>query len=94
MPPNDVVKHDLTSANDLGWARVEEPMPLPIVKGGENFGPPSAAPVTTMIDSPTIGTAPYRSVGLMRLMFDTKKTLNGSGWVVARRAFITAGHCV
>ncbi|MGA2650784.1 MAG: hypothetical protein ABSF28_09685 [Terracidiphilus sp.] len=99
MADTDVVKHDLkTTANapETNWEEYTEPVPFPsgggdllIEPGKLNYTPP----VTTRITVEELVTAPYRSVGRMGVVIGGgKKT--ASGWVVARRAFITAGHCV
>ena len=93
MPPNDVVQHNLNVPARVNWDE-SEPLPIPLVRRAGAVGIPANPPVDTMITDPTIDTAPYRSVGKMHLKFDPLIGLNGSGWVVARRAFITAGHCV
>src|ERR1043165_9884322 len=93
MPPNDVVRRNLNVSSRIDFAGEGEPMPLPLISrpaGRALVNPPT----TTMITDPTIDTAPYRSVGKMELFFDPLRSLRASGWVVAPRAFITAGHCV
>ena len=99
MADTDVVKHDLKktrNAAEMNWEQYTEPVPFPdgprypsFEAGQLNYTPP----VTTRVTDEELITAPYRSVGRMGVVIGGgKKT--ASGWVVARRAFITAGHCV
>jgi V8-like Glu-specific endopeptidase len=99
MADTDVVKHDLkTTANatEMDWEEYTEGVPFPSCRkdpsfeaGQLNYTPP----VTTRVSDEELITAPYRSVGKMGLVIGGgKKT--ASGWVGARRAFFTAGHCV
>jgi V8-like Glu-specific endopeptidase len=93
MPPNDVVRRDLQTTTQLDFKDEIEPMPMPLVHQPMAVavqGPPE----TTQITEPEINTAPYRSVGRMALTCKNRQNLSGSGWVIARRAFMTAGHCV
>jgi V8-like Glu-specific endopeptidase len=94
MPPKDVVSHELKAVSALADIDEAEPMPLPVVRREVLARVLGKPPVTTRVDAPKIDTAPYRSVGKMYMRFNTPKWLGGSGWVVAPRAFITAGHCV
>lgn len=96
MAKNDVVEHKLKVNADTVWDLASsEPIPFPRSKGGgvgEVLTNPS---VDTMIVPPTIDTPPYQSVGKVGVRFDPlTPTKAGSGWVIAPRAFITAGHCV
>src|SRR5690349_17149644 len=93
MPPNDVVRRDLQTTTQLDFKDEIESMPMPL--GHQPMavavgGPPE----TTQITESEMNTAPYRSVGRMELSYKKYQTLSASGWVVARRAFMTAGHCV
>ena len=93
MPPNDVVRHDLRVFPRIDFEGESEPMPMPLMSR-----PPGLAlakpPNDTMITGQVLDVLPYRSVGKMKLFFDPLRSLEASGWVVAPRAFITAGHCV
>ena len=95
MPATDVVKHDLPKLLDdseFDWTEDVEPLPLPLVSGPERAA--LGNPPTTMITSPQIDKAPYRSVGKMTIRFKPLRSKGVTGWVVSPRAFITAGHCV
>jgi V8-like Glu-specific endopeptidase len=99
MADTDVVKHDLdtvVSGEKIDWDEFTEPVPFP----GEESGLSAeigrvevAPPVTTRVTDEELVTAPFRSVGKMGLIIGGEKK-TASGWVVARRAFFTAGHCV
>src|SRR5437588_3460907 len=100
MAATDVVKHDLSMskrASVIDWRKPVEPMPMPVVrrKPEEKTAHVEVAkpPTTTRVSGTELTTAPYRSVGKMRLVIDGK-IKGATGWVVAPRAFITAGHCV
>lgn len=95
MPPNDVVSHKVATGAVKGRkSNAEEGAdmftgarlsPLIVVK----------PPTTVKIGGPLLNEAPFRSVGKMEMKFDPLAIVRrGSGWVVAPRAFITAGHCV
>jgi V8-like Glu-specific endopeptidase len=99
MANTDVVKHDLTTAlrgAQFNWDEPVDPVPFP---RGRQGGPSASAlvgtvpPVTTLVTDEERVTAPFRSVGKMILVISGAKK-GASGWVVARKAFITAGHCV
>jgi len=98
MAKTDVVKHDLEPTLDdevFDWESAE-PMPLPVIPGRHSQQQPSpqlAEPTTTLVPAKDLTRAPYQSVGKMGLVIGGKRK-TASGWVVARRAFITAGHCV
>lgn len=95
MPKNDVVKHDLVVGEAIDWDADMQPMELPSQPEAPDAKPLLADPPTdTMIDGRVLTETPYRSVGKMGLRFVPETTLYGSGWVVAKKAFITAGHCV
>jgi V8-like Glu-specific endopeptidase len=99
MADTDLVKHDLkielrAAAIDLD----EYNDPVPFTRGEQGSSPRVAAaltdpPVTTRVSDEDLVKAPYRSVGKMGLVLNGKKK-GATGWVVAPRAFITAGHCV
>ena len=99
MANTDVVKHDLTiafRAEQTNWDEYNDPVPIP--RGGMRSPSASALlgavpPVTTLVTDEERVTAPFRSVGKMAMVIGGGKKA-ASGWVVARRAFITAGHCV
>jgi hypothetical protein len=91
MPPNDVVRHDLKVSEQFDWEG--EPLPIPLVSGPERVAALGNPTTTTMI-SKEINKAPYRSVGKMKMKFTNLRSSNATGWVVSKRAFITAGHCV
>jgi len=100
MARTDVVKHDLepTLVDEVfDWENVE-PMPLPVVPRLPSEEQPSAQsnnPTTTRVSKTDLTKAPYLSVGRMLSKYPgNEKWFGASGWVVARRAFITAGHCV
>jgi V8-like Glu-specific endopeptidase len=98
MAATDVVKHDLTllGEREFDWAEDVEPVPFPSVRGEpreEANRVEAKPPVTTRVTGTELTSAPYRSVGKMLLAIGGKN-LGGTGWVVAPRAFITAGHCV
>lgn len=101
MAKTDVVKHDLTvslraDATPLNVDEVLDPIPFPRIsprlEAHERLlvGPP----VTALVSDEDRVKAPYRSVGKMAIMTSSGSTKGGSGWVVAPKAFITAGHCV
>ena len=99
MANTDVVKHDLTVSlrgGQIDWDESVDPVPIP--HSGLR-GPSASAlvgivpPVTTLVTDEERVTAPFRSVGKMILVIGGAKK-GATGWVVARRAFITAGHCV
>lgn len=93
MGKNDVVKHDLpVDAQAIDWDAVMEPVET--WPQSRRAAVLAEAPTDTMLTGQILQEAPYRSVGKMALQFTPEKTLFGSGWVVAPRAFITAGHCV
>lgn len=95
MPPNDVVSHKLSL--DLGKRRDSnaEGIELPVDFIGRKRAVPAKPPATVEITGQVLREKPYRSVGRMELRFDPLFDLKfASGWVVAPRAFITAGHCV
>lgn len=99
MAKTDVVKHDLTAllaATELNLDEIREPIPFP--KGKKKFAAEEIllveAPVTTLVSDEDRVKAPYRSVGLMGIIPNTGTSKSGSGWVIANKAFITAGHCV
>jgi V8-like Glu-specific endopeptidase len=95
MPPNDVVRHDLDVSSAFPDSDDVEPMPMPVIGGEGLEGALEEEPVTTKITGPAIEAGPYRSVGKMKMKFPTdENAIGASGWVVAPRAFITAGHCV
>lgn len=100
MGKNDVVKHDLTSLvrTDAIWSGDEEPVEPP---GASWLRPSGGAPpapqgktITRQVTAKEMEVLPFCSVGKMRMRFDPLRPKGGSGWVVAPRAFITAGHCV
>lgn len=93
MPPNDVVRQDLDTTVQFDFEAETEPLPMPLVSQPPDFAP-AAPPITTQITEPEINTPPYRSIGQMVLSYQPRRTLGASGWVVAPRAFVTAGHCV
>jgi V8-like Glu-specific endopeptidase len=99
MAKTDVVKHDLEpplAAEVFDWSKVE-PLPLPVIPRAPSEPQPSTqfGPTTTLVSATDLTKAPYRSVGKMAMKFPgNDKELGASGWVVARRAFVTAGHCV
>jgi V8-like Glu-specific endopeptidase len=80
----------------IDWDEFTEPVPFPEEESGlssENDRVGTVPPVTTRVTDEELITAPFRSVGKMGLIIGGgRKT--ASGWVVARRAFFTAGHCV
>lgn len=97
MAKNDVVKHDLTTSNAVfDWDADVEGIehPFSIASAPQAAAPMVKAPTDRMITSDEITESPYCSVGKMQMKFDPLMTKGGSGWVVARKAFITAGHCV
>lgn len=96
MPAYDVVKHDLTTSSSVFDWENAEPLPLPVVRKAqaENIVKVMGEqPVTTLVTKTERKSAPYQSVGKMGLIIG-EKGYAGSGWIVAPRAFITAGHCV
>ena len=96
MAATDVVKHDLPKLLDdseFDWTEDVEPLPLPLVSGPERVAAPVNPPTTSMITNRIIK-APYHSVGKMWMKFPNLRSSGATGWVVAPRAFITAGHCV
>lgn len=95
MAPNDVVRKNIHVPPRLDFTGPVEPMPLPILESEAPRFPSASPPVDTEIDPLTIDTPPYRSVGKMNMKYYPSAPLKAaSGWVVAPRAFITAGHCV
>ena len=93
MGANDVVRHNLKTTAQIDFKGEIEPLPLPLVRQPPDFAP-TGPPETTQITDTEINTAPYRSVGRMDLSYKPRQTLGASGWVIAPRAFMTAGHCV
>jgi hypothetical protein len=93
MPSNDVVRQNLNVSARIDFDGESEPMPMPLISRPADLAL-GDQPTTTQITTQTIDTAPYRSVGRMRMFFNSPEGFNASGWVVAPRAFITAGHCV
>lgn len=97
MAKTDVVKHDLkvgTATPNIN--DVLDPIPFPQGKKGieareEFFNQP---PVATRVTDEERVEPPYRSVGRVVVITDADIRSFGSGWVVAPRAFVTAGHCV
>lgn len=96
MAKNDVVKHDLFVGANFDLTADIEPIDFPPPRRRPSAEPSAlvTAPTDTMITGQTLTAHPYRSVGKMFIQFDPLRTIGGSGWVVARKAFITAGHCV
>lgn len=99
MAKSDVVKHDLTTllqgAASLNIDKIDEPFPFPGDKKGLQAQEKLLVkpPITTLVSDEDRAKLPYCSVGRVGVLIGTKK-LFGSGWVVAKRAFITAGHGV
>lgn len=97
MGKNDVVEHKLVGGSGFDWNADVEPVaalgarPLKRKKDAVLV----AEPNDTMIDGQVLDESPYRSVGKMMLKFAADQQAKGaSGWVVAPKAFMTAGHCV
>lgn len=96
MGKNDVVRHDLqtTLGAPIDW-EAAIPLELPTRpgrrRGGRLLGDP---PTDTMIHEDSFGEPPYQSVGKMKMAWNPANPRRGSGWVVAKRAYITAAHCV
>jgi V8-like Glu-specific endopeptidase len=99
MADTDVVKHELSvsvRAEPINWDEFTEPMPFPVEENdlsSESGLLEITPPVTTRVTDEELVTAPYRSVGRMGLVIGGERK-TASGWVGARRAFFTAGHCV
>jgi V8-like Glu-specific endopeptidase len=102
MADTDVVEHKFN--NDemdevIDWEESLEP--VPILSGEE--GQP-VTPLTVIKPKPDEVTKderneePYRSIGKLGMTYEVGvnqyRMRYSSGWVVATRAFITAGHCV
>jgi V8-like Glu-specific endopeptidase len=98
MAETDVVEYKLPTLLDdseFDWTKDVEPMPFPGERGEPKeetdqveLGKP---PLTNRVyELTSLG---YRSVGRMMLVIGGTD-LTATGWVVAPRAFITAGHCV
>ena len=99
MAKTDVVKHDLPKALlAAAQVRVDEDLePVPFPRGPSRPRAEAvlvAPPVTSLVSDEERVTAPYRSVGKMGMIYTSGAKKYGTGWVVAKRAFITAGHCV
>lgn len=103
MADTDVVKRDLAALSPglpVNWEEYKEPVPFPDINPHSPLKPSPAflpPPVTTRVSSKELVTAPYRSIGRMGMNFVLHgKTLKvtATGWVVAKRAFVTAGHSV
>jgi V8-like Glu-specific endopeptidase len=100
MADTDVVEQELKvlrHAAPTDWSEFTEPVPFPhggIRSSAQTAPGPFVAPVSTLVTDEERVTAPYRSVGRMALVTGRgAKKATASGWVVSRRAFITAGHC-
>lgn len=95
MPPDTVVRHNLTVTPEFDLTGMVEPIPMRVISAAVPLPALAKPPVDTQINPPTIFVDPYQSVGKMFMKFDPLTSPKaGSGWVVAPRAFITAGHCV
>src|SRR5437773_1171929 len=93
MAPNDVVQHDLSSGTPFNWS--EALLPIEMTDREASVRPGAMkVPVTQRVTAEELTTHPYRSVGRMGVVLADGERRTGSGWVVARRGFITARHCV
>lgn len=95
MAKTDVVKHDLNpSEATIDWNADVPPIPLRSPPDEKIPLPEVAPPIDRKITGEDLNQFPYRSIGKMQMQFDPLRSFYGSGWVVAPRAFITAGHCI
>jgi V8-like Glu-specific endopeptidase len=97
MADYDLVKWDLSKElKDLepDWDQPMAPIPMPEDSAGvaAELSASTAPPSPSLVGDEARVQAPYRSVG--RFLAKFHELGHGSGWVVAQRAFITAGHCV
>lgn len=95
MAPNDVVSHNVAVNLAKGRSADGGAIEMPFAPPPPHLAVPAKPPTTVKIVAPLLGVNPYRSVGKMELWFDPLSVVKrATGWVVAPRAFITAGHCV
>lgn len=96
MGKNDVVRHNLTIGAEVDWGADAEPIDMRRATHSLRRTPGLVGnpPNDTMIRGQSFNEPPYQSIGKLRMKFPIGRSTVGSGWVVARRAFITAGHCV